>query len=192
MPNFTYITGIPAASHNPSVDQPDMQINTNSIDDIIEVDHYSFNDNNGGYHKKVSLVNNAGPFPTPAGVGSLLYGSNNEWIFTNASLVGAGIQMTRSDAFPVATTTGRSFLPGGIIIQWGQATTGSVNPNIGTVTVNFAPAFSTLFVVNSTVSSSGDAIVNVAANNSQATFIVKNGSGTLLTNRLLYWIAIGN
>jgi len=57
MPNFTYTRDIPFSSHNPSVDQPDMQINNNSIQDIIAVDHYGFNDgdNLSGYHKIIHL-----------------------------------------------------------------------------------------------------------------------------------------
>jgi len=53
MPNFTYITNLPAASHNPSFDQPNMQINTNSTDNLIAQDHISFNAANGGYHKTI-------------------------------------------------------------------------------------------------------------------------------------------
>lgn len=53
MPNFTYTRDIPFPSHNPSNDQPPMRVNTNSTDDIFEVDHYSFNVNNGGYHKVI-------------------------------------------------------------------------------------------------------------------------------------------
>lgn len=57
MPNFTYTLGIPAADHNPSVDQPDMQINNDSIASIIDVDHYGFNDgsNFSGYHDVIRL-----------------------------------------------------------------------------------------------------------------------------------------
>lgn len=53
MSNIIYTRDIPFSSHNPSSDQPIMQTNTNSIDDIITVDHYGFNDsgNRSGYHK---------------------------------------------------------------------------------------------------------------------------------------------
>lgn len=52
MPTFTYNTDIPDAPNDPSVDQPKMKVNTNSIDDILEVDHISFNAANGGTHKQ--------------------------------------------------------------------------------------------------------------------------------------------
>lgn len=53
MANFTYNNDIPDTPNSPSADQPLMKINTNSIDDLIEVDHVSFNTNDGGYHKVI-------------------------------------------------------------------------------------------------------------------------------------------
>jgi len=50
MPNFLYTRDRPNPPNNPSSDVPDMLVNTNSTDDIIAVDHNSFNTNNGGYH----------------------------------------------------------------------------------------------------------------------------------------------
>jgi hypothetical protein len=55
MPNVTYNLGIPDENNNPSVDQPDMKINTDAVDEILLVDHYGFNLDNGGFHKKVTI-----------------------------------------------------------------------------------------------------------------------------------------
>lgn len=186
MPNFTYTTNIPAASHNPSADQPIMQTNTNSIDSLIQVDHYSFNDNNGGYHKQVNLVNEANP-GTPAGVGSVLFGKSNEWHFQNASLGVNSIQMTNSAAFPVAAAQGRSFLPGGIVIEWGNGTTGV---GTGVLTQNFISAYTTIFCALATAASTGDAIANVAYNTTQMNVITKNNSGAIVS-RPVSWMVIG-
>lgn len=57
MSNWVYTRDIPFASHNPSADQPVMQTNANSIDSIIEEDHFSFNDNQGGWHKVIHQLN---------------------------------------------------------------------------------------------------------------------------------------
>lgn len=57
MPLITYNNGIPAANNNPSVDQPDMQTNTDAIDTLIAVDHVSFNNNDGGLHHQVNFNN---------------------------------------------------------------------------------------------------------------------------------------
>lgn len=51
--SFTYTTGIPATNNDPSVDQPDLLINTNSVNSLLDVDHVSFNAQNGGTHKQV-------------------------------------------------------------------------------------------------------------------------------------------
>lgn len=53
--SFTFNTAIPEANNNPSVDQPDMKINNQSTDAILNVDHISFNADNGGNHKQVHL-----------------------------------------------------------------------------------------------------------------------------------------
>jgi hypothetical protein len=49
----TYNRDIPAAPNNPSNDQPPMKVNTNSIDNLLLIDHHSFNDTLGGYHTVV-------------------------------------------------------------------------------------------------------------------------------------------
>src|SRR5258708_30758417 len=51
-----YTRDIPDAPNNPSGDQSKMKINTNSIDTLLQVDHISFNANNGGTHLQNSYV----------------------------------------------------------------------------------------------------------------------------------------
>ncbi len=71
MPNFTYSINVPAASHNPSADQPIMQTNTNSIDSIITIDHFGFNDNQGGWHKNIHQPPQVLNPPIVAGIGQI-------------------------------------------------------------------------------------------------------------------------
>lgn len=57
---FTYTRDIPDAPNNPSVDQGPMKTNTNSIDSIIAVDHYSFSGGPNsepiaGRHRQVTI-----------------------------------------------------------------------------------------------------------------------------------------
>lgn len=47
---LNYFIDRPFATNNPSVDQPNMQINTNSTSDWVLIDHHGFEDNIGGYH----------------------------------------------------------------------------------------------------------------------------------------------
>lgn len=51
--NLNYNKNIPFAANNPSVDQPKMQVNTNSISSWVAVDHHGFDDNLGGYHTDI-------------------------------------------------------------------------------------------------------------------------------------------
>jgi hypothetical protein len=108
MSSFTYINGIPAAANNPSTDQPNMLTNTNSIPELIAVDHVSFNATNGGTHLQVTLAteNTPGAQTDPQSVIFSGAGSANtiaELFYKNASgtLLLSGIK-----AFGVFTTSG--------------------------------------------------------------------------------------
>lgn len=116
MPLFTYNRDIPDGPNNPSVDQPKMKTNTNSTDEIIDVDHYSFNDNSGGLHRQVNLVNEASP--------SIL---GNSVIYSNLQ-GGQSVPWVKNSVIdqPLFTGTvstsasGYTSVLGGVIIQWGQ------------------------------------------------------------------------
>ncbi len=189
MSNWVYTRDIPFASHNPSADQPVMQTNANSIDSLIQEDHFGFNDNNGGLHKKVSLVNNAGPFATVSGAGSELYGSNNEWVFTNASLAGAGIFMTNSAAPPIDLAKGSTFLPGGMVMQWGSGVTSTGTFGVFNDTLLYG--LSTVYCALTSAVSSGDAVANIAVISPNVSILLKNISGPVSTPVLVYWLVIG-
>lgn len=53
---ISYTTGIPAASHNPSTDQPNMKTNNDNIKTIIAVDHATFDTSNSGTHNHVTFT----------------------------------------------------------------------------------------------------------------------------------------
>ncbi len=126
---FTYNNNIPAANNNPSVDQPNMLTNTNSIDSIINVDHYSFETNFDGTHKQVQLKEVAGGDGTiPVGLQGTgfetLYSSvvttpNTGEIFFVRGAEATGIQLT-GPGNPVRAGNGFTFLPGGLRMQWGS------------------------------------------------------------------------
>jgi hypothetical protein len=56
--SIPYNLNIPASGNNPSNDQPDMQTNTNSINTLVAIDHYTFSDNPAGTHKQITFPNN--------------------------------------------------------------------------------------------------------------------------------------
>lgn len=125
MTNFSYNTGVPNAPNNPSIDQPVMLNNTQSIDGILDVDLVGFNADDGGTHKQVTFSSNNVPtLPTPTA------GGNNIGIlFTNT--VGSGTvdqlfyyagtaAQSSSQYVNSASTNGSTFLLGGIIMKWAR------------------------------------------------------------------------
>lgn len=77
MPNITYNNDIPLRTDSPSTDQSLMKQNTNAVDTLLQVDHYSFNtsggtDDFGGHHQFVKLPERNGPGAT-AGFASAVY-----------------------------------------------------------------------------------------------------------------------
>lgn len=189
---FAYNRDIPDAPNNPSVDQPDMLANTNSIDDLLAVDHYSFNTPTGGIHKQVTLINEAAP-----GVGAgngVLYANlatGQSWPFWQNAL--GSVQLI--GGVPVATANnGTAFLGGGLILKWGTVT--PIVPGGVTTPVVFAPAFpTTCFIVNATLinpagTTNAQTISIRKASISAAGFSYNYSGGGAYDG--LYWFAIGN
>lgn len=142
MPLYTYNRDTPDTPDDPSVSQPDMFQNTNSIDDLIDEDHYSFNDNNGGLHKQARLVAGSLPSGRASGLGTIYTktvtraavntteqfyvadNSLNEYQMTQtipASYAGTFAQQAAYGSPPAGFSQvgGWTFLPGGLIYQWG-------------------------------------------------------------------------
>lgn len=165
MPNYTYTDNIPFSTDNPSNDQPLMQTNTNSIDSIIGEDHFSFNNNNGGLHQKTRLVNIVGmgpPSGIAAGMGTLYTKTVATTASTNESTLfyvpdgtinqyqitrtiapdGATFGTNNAYGSPVVGITqvgGWTFLPGGMLLQYGNLS----GFTSGDQTVQFPVTFST-------------------------------------------------
>lgn len=53
--SFTYVQDIPFPTNSPSNDQPIMRTNTNSIYNIWEVDHFTFDESPQGTHKQITF-----------------------------------------------------------------------------------------------------------------------------------------
>lgn len=167
MPN-TY-TDTPIASHTLAIDQPAMEANylylANTLGtsggkngdhqiSVGGVDNTSFE----GRHRQVCLNNRHGAAPTVAGISdgtnALVYADNGNLFFGSATGAGA-FQLTTYNAgtnfggnayYQVAaagiakTGGGWSFLPGGLIMNYGYAT--KLTPG-GTVKVYYATPFPT-------------------------------------------------
>ncbi len=187
MSSFTYTRDRPNAPNNPSVDQPVMKINTNSIDDLIAVDHVSFNANGGGQHEQVTFnANNVPSVPTSPPV---LF-TNNDAFSIPQLFYYSGIAPRTTDQYKL-TTNGSTFLFGGIILKWG-----SFNPPNGTSIVTFtglSPANSafpdncfTVIVMDN--GAPGFSSYRVSSYNATSFTFVNGGAG----GRAYSFIAVGN
>lgn len=183
---INYNLGIPASGNNPSSDQPLMQTNTNSIDTLLQVDHFSFKFAPSGTHKQVTLTNQSAP-----GIGSgsgVLYcntvSAASQPFWQNAA---GSKQISTFTGTPSVGANGTSFLPGGAIIQWGSsASTGNVSfpssfPN---------NVFSVVLTSNVSGATSGALTIYTNSITTSGFKIFVTGSTAGYTP--FYWMAIGN
>lgn len=191
-PLIPYTNAIPAAANNPSADQPDMQSNTDAIDDLIDRDHYSFNTNFSGLHKQSRYVAQTTPTTDP-GILALYNktgSGGSELYMVRDNNAGTDVALTTSKiGAPIASTNGASWLPGGILIQWGQAT----KTTGGTVTFTAAfptAVFSVLVTVLENNNNRHFVHVKTIALNS-FTVASRDASGSDESNTFS-WLAIGN
>lgn len=122
MTNYSYVTNIPLETNSPSEDQPDMKLNTNSIAGLLNEDLIGFGQTNGGLHKKASFVAQG----SNPGSSSGMYveyskaSAGQTEVFAQKDGTVTPIQLTRG--VPSASSSGSSYLPGGILIQWATVT----------------------------------------------------------------------
>ena len=210
-----------ASTFNPNVptglvplnqDYNNLRLNNQQLDASFAINHFAFSDGttNNGKHNFVQFVNR---LVIPPGLSSgeeTMYSKvaagQGELFFTRGNS-GTEIQLT-GPGVPLANTNGYTFLPGGILIQWGfvNGSNGSDNHfnngNTGTVTfvtsnINFpnncwSVWFTVVYNTNTGSSPSSEATV---------TYDLKTISKTkfdwkILTNSSqytrFYWFAIGN
>lgn len=189
MPNYTYNRDIPNEPNAPADDQPNMKVNNNSIQDFLAVDHFGFNNNDGGWHEQVTMPE-ASTAPTTAANQGALYTkdvSGTTQLFYRRESDGDEYQLTTSNT-PSAANSGYTFLPGNILMQWGQN-----NANAkGTTTINFPTSFSGApysIVANMRRNNDNvDTIYISTALPTASNFVVYNTSSSV---RPFYWMAIG-
>jgi len=216
MPLFPYNRDIPDAPNDPSADQPLMKANTNNIDNIIDEDHFSFDENNGGLHRQVRLPLRGGsPGTIPPG---LVAGEGTLYTKTVTStgvLTETGLfytpdnstdqyQLTRTITADIAefgTNTnysgtlngGWTFLPGGLVLQYGLAvSSGTSNPNT-IVTLPIAMT-NNVYSVTCTILTTADSrffvsVYDVSTNQFRA--VTRDSSGSKTSGITFYWQVIG-
>jgi hypothetical protein len=195
--SFTFYNTIPAGPNNPSADQPLMLQNNIATEALIGVDHVSFNATPGGYHTVVHLVAQTGT-PAPSGLTGELYTNTvNDGIINDEILFyqsGSGLvsQLTRNFK-PINATNGATYLPGGLILQYGNIT--PIVPG-GTVPITFPIAFPfacyTVVASPRTSSSIGGGNHDWDVGGLSKTGFTITASGHYNVGDIFYWIAIGN
>ena len=185
MPVIGYNLNIPAANNNPSQDQPKMQTNTNAINTLLSLDHFTFSDNSAGRHKQVTLTNEAAPGFT--GGNAVLYANlatGQSWPFWQNSL--GSFQMLGQQSIG---SNGYISL-GGIIFQWGSTT--AVASSSGN-SIAFPLTFPTaVFSVQATVVTNDNSTIrfSILGNATTAGFTTTQTNTSHFTR--LYWFAVGN
>lgn len=180
--NLTYYPTIPNPPDDPADDVGDMQTNSGSINTWTGIDHFGFNNSNGGYHSTVHQPTGSGTVNMTRSGASASYTNNplsisgvNQVLtgtYTpNATATSADTQLfTISGSGVISQLTG--YLTGlsngrdgwqwlgGILIQWGFVSFGSSSGHLnGTVTLKdrvtgAIPFPNYLFSINATLSCS--------------------------------------
>ena len=197
---MTYNLGIPAASNTPAHDQPLMQQNFAQIATSYNTDHVPLNSgSNAGFSNRITLVDQAsGPGSAASQVvqyaKSVVYpnaaGTFSELFFQRDG-VGTEIQMTAGPGNPVAALAGQTYLPGGIILQWGR-TTNTTGSSQGSLSVSFPNAFPTALFNIQAISGGPGIFVYIATAGFSRTGFTANFQGNIPNGNWFYWTAIGN
>ncbi len=208
MPNFAFTRDIPFATHNPSSDQPIMQTNTNSEDSIWTVDHFGFNDNDGGTHKQTRIHTQAAiPGGLIANQGTLYTKASGEsTLFYTPGTSGLEYQMTRTSTanfalfgqfLPYGTppagftqSGGWTFLPGNLIFQYGFYGKAGATGTSGTIQLPFTLTFPPLSIQMTLYRANANetAVLNSGTPPTTTAFSFKASSAG---SDGIYWSAIG-
>lgn len=204
MTNYPFNQNFPNPPDNPSDDVGGMQVNSQSTFGIIAEDHFGFGVNNGGLHQKARLVNQLGiPSGTASGMGTIYTKTvatssttNESTLFYNPdaslneyqlsrTIAPKGASFGKNNIYSSVFTGGWTFLPGGMILQYGQTpvlTSGSQVPFIVQYTNN-------VFSVTAILLDTNSGKVVQLSNFLTASFTVNfnpTGSGEAIS-----WMAIG-
>ncbi len=203
----TYQPNIPTGTVPFNQDYLNVQGNFQVADTSFGTDHYAFSDatSNNGYHKVIHSVANSVPtggnpnnFPITPPATVPLTGE----VFSTQTNVGLGAdsilwwqtaagklaQMT-VNFNPTASFSGATFLPGGIIMNWGGGVVGT-----GTTAYVFTQAYQkntpfSIVITGQTNSSPTNGIFVDQSSITKLGFSVKNFSSSITA---VNWIVLGN
>lgn len=195
---MAYQPGIPTGSVPLNQDYLNIQGNFSSLNTQFNVDHVPLTDTSGtppnGYHTFVHLVPfsttttnppNNQPVVAPAatvGYGQLFGAKINDGINTDQALyyLSGGNRLTQltRNIQPLTAANGYSFLPGGMLIQWGVSTANVLH--------NFLQAFKAATTPVMTLGVSNGASISTILTLNNTSYQVNGPAGSSFN-----WIAIG-
>ncbi len=212
----SYQPGIPTGFVNLDTDYANIQGNFQQLDTTFGIDHTTFSNQTAqnGYHTNIHLIPNSTtatnppnnqPVVAPAatvGFGQLFSAQINDGINTDEALyflTGGNrvLQLTRN-FLPSSANNGYTFLPGGLMLQWGRVTglsgawpTSDQTLLFTTNNINFANNCFAVFTtfIGPTSSSSGDITIN---SQSKLNFHWQFSGSSSSSFGGFFWVAIGN
>lgn len=201
MPN--YQPGIPTGSVPLNQDYLNIQGNFTSLNSQFNVDHVPLTSTSGtppnGYHTALHLVPQTSVTATP-GYGNLYVQQTNDgfnngqqlfYQFVTGSSVTINTPLTLNLA-PKVSPNGYTFLPGGILLQWGQTTTSSTgNRNVLFISANINFP-NNCFFVTAQPTDGAPGIKSYAVSDISKTGFQFNTTGYGTGGTTANWIAIGN
>lgn len=152
----TYTSNIPQPSDDPSQSQDQILQNFQSLNTANSVNHIAYNDADEGKHKFLQMPEQGSAPTTAADEGAVYTKVSNSTteLFWRRESNGTEVQLT--DGTPTAAGKGETFLPGGILIQWGTGTGTS-----GGSAVSFLTSFTTIYQVVATAQNTSGTSVAV-------------------------------
>jgi hypothetical protein len=140
---MSFTPNIPAVGQSLGNSRPSVNGNFSTINTTIAVNHVAMNAAGQGKHKFIQMPVTTVPSTAVQEIGlytKLVNGLSR--LFLRQENNGTEVQVSGVD--PLIAATGYSFLPGGLLIQWGSTTT--TGAGSGTTPVVFPTTFTTLGV----------------------------------------------
>lgn len=191
---MAYNNAIPQATDRIKDSQLDILNNFIEIDNLISVDHATFNTGDDGKHNKLTipqLATPAAPIGNDLQIYNAVVAGTSQLHFRRSA--GAAIPFTQSNT---SGTSGWTYLPSGIKMVWGR---GTIASGSSTVDVNFAvagfPGFTTANIgvvltrVHNATSQNATQLESVLSNTQ---FRARRSTSNTGSANEFSWFAIGN
>ncbi len=195
---MAYQPGVPTGTVPLNQDYLNLQENFTQINNQFLIDHVPLTSTSGippnGYHKAIHLVQQAAPVAV-ADVGEIWCttandGYSSDTLFFQKTGLNLNTQLSRNFQPTVAGGNGYTFIPGGLVYQYGSS---SAVTNSSSTTITFPIKFTAnVFSIQLTAVTNDNSTIRLSLLNSPTLtqFTTTQTSSSHFIN--LYWVAIGN